>query len=255
MPDRVLGLRFGRLAAALLLAAAAAAYTAVAWSLKPGFYDGVAPPQPYRWVSPPPGIPNAGQPASGHCTVAVLNGVTEPGTCFTDDGQAILSYIPGSFQVTAGESSVTIEIKPTATYPPFTGFTGGTNVYLVTATAPLVKAAVITLRYTDLAPAPGYIYVAPSASGPWKNIGSSQTAAPYTIAQRTTDLGYFVAGTPSNKTGSGGATVSGGQVLPIIVAVIIVLVILAGIPLALVRRRNALAEEEEEEDGGAGPPR
>jgi hypothetical protein len=69
----------GRLAATralLLLAAVATAYVLVAWSTEPGFFDGLAPQQPYRWVSPPPqSAPFNQPPAAIHQTVTAEPGV------------------------------------------------------------------------------------------------------------------------------------------------------------------------------------
>ena len=83
---------------ALLLAAAAAVYAAAAWQVAPGFYDGIGPPAPYCWVTPPPNISNTCKPASGQRVAKVTRGIVDPGTAFTDEGQAQMSWVPGAFQ-------------------------------------------------------------------------------------------------------------------------------------------------------------
>lgn len=237
-----------RLPAALLLGLAAAAYALAAWSVRPGFYDGLAPPSPYRWVSPPPSLAAGNQqPLRGHAVIPVVGGESAAFTTYTSDGQVILSFVPGAFQVSPGQTGVTVKIEPEATYPPPTGFTPATNVYLVTTDAPLVKAALIQLTYAAGVAAPSYLYGMPQSGGSWKNLGASQVSQQYTISTRTSFVGYFVAGyTKGGARPPGGVTVGGGQFLPIVIAAIIVLFLLAGIPLALMRRGRG---EEEDEEG------
>jgi hypothetical protein len=96
-------------------------------------------------------------------------------------------------------------------------------------------------------PAPGDLY-GYQGSGPWRKLGSTGSAAPYTISVRSSFLGCYAAGYPANvQSSTQGARVGGGQTLPVIVALAILLVVLAGIPLAILRRRG-LADEDEEED-------
>ena len=73
----------------LLIAGAAATYLVAAWMVAPGFYDGIAPQQPYNWVCPPPvaGANSGIKAASGHLVVKVIDGISDPNSAFTDDGQ------------------------------------------------------------------------------------------------------------------------------------------------------------------------
>ena len=222
---------------ALLLAAAAAIYGAAAWQVAPGFYDGIGPPAPYCWLTPPPNVNNTCQPSSGQRAAKVTRGIVDPGTAFTDDGQAQLSWVPGAFQAPTSGNTVTVTIKPVAGQAGPDGIRETTNVYQITSTTALAKNAVITLRYSDQLPAPGDLYVE-DQSGAWRKIGSSTNTPTFTISASTPALGYFVAGFPANVTPpAGAATVGGGQLLPILVAGAILLVVLAGIPLAVLRRR------------------
>lgn len=239
----------------ILIAAAAAVYLVAAWMVAPGFYDGFAPQQPYNWVCPPPVVgANSGvKAASGHLVINVIDGVSDANSAFTDDGQVVVSFLPGAFQA-AGKSQVTVNITPVSPCPNPPGLHFATNVYLVTADAPLVQesaAAIpcqptcIGMRYTNLVPAPSFIYLANHVNGPWKNIGGNEDE-PFVIRTTTNQLGYFAAGYPTNAT----STASGGpgQLLPIAAAVLIVGVLVAGIPLALLRRRRAGAVDEDDED-------
>jgi hypothetical protein len=241
-------------ARALLVAAAVIAYLCVAWAVAPGFYDGFAPPKPYAWVSPPPQL-RAGnqQPQPGHATVKVgTNGVVDPGAVFTQDGQAATSFVPGAFVTPPDRSPISIDIKPVADFPDPTGIHLSTNVYCFTTSSPLAqgKDALITLTYTDQLPAPSDVY-AYHGDGPWQKLGSTGSAAPFSIAERTTFIGCFAAGYPSNAAQAAqGTRVGGGQGLPILVALAILAVVLAGIPLAVLRRRSTgEGEDDEEEDG------
>jgi hypothetical protein len=235
-----------------LLGAAAAAYAAAAWLVTPGFFDGIAPPSPYRWVSPPPQFRSSNQPPlSGHSTIKVTNGVVDPGTVFTQDGQASISFVPGAFTAPAGGSTVDITVSPQTGFPKPSGITLSTNVYCFTSTSPLApgKDVLVTLRYSDGVPAPGDVY-GYQGSGPWRKLGSTGSAAPYTISVRSSFVGCYGAGYPANAQSSAqGARVGGGQALPVIVALAILLVVLAGIPLAILRRRGLAEEDGEEEEG------
>lgn len=240
---------------ATLLAAAAAAYLLAAWMVAPGFYDGFTPQQPYNWVSPPPQAPPGNlKPSSGHLVIKVINGVSDANSAFTDDGQVVIGFLPGAFNP-AGQSTITVDITPEATFPAPAGLHFATNVYLIVAGAKLVKSANLVLRFSDIVPAPSNVYFVPASGGAWKSIGASQQSQPFTIDTSTSDLGYFAAGYPANFTPSPGTvTLGGGQLLPIAVAVLIVGVIVAGIPLAMVRRRRATSpgatdgEDDDDED-------
>lgn len=231
---------------ALLLAAASALYVLAAWAVAPGFYDGFGPQAPYHWVSPPPQFQNTNQPPrSVEAMVRVTsNGVVDPANVFTPDGQAALSSVPGALVTPADRSPVTISIRPVANFPDPNGTHLATNVYCFNSTSPLApgKDVLITLTFSDQLPAPSDVY-GYQGNGPWQKFGSTGAAAPFTISARVTNLGCYAGGYPANaKRSSSGLTISGGQVLPILVAVAILVVILAGIPLAVVRRRR---EEDE----------
>jgi hypothetical protein len=236
-----------------VLALAVVAYAIAAWAVAPGFYDGIAPPQPYRWVSPPPQLRASNQqPQSGQASVKVTGGVVDPGSAFAQDGQAALAFIPGAFQTPPDRSPVTITIKPVATFPdPGPKLRLATNVYCFTSSSPLApgKDVLVTLQYSDQMPPPVDIYESEN-NGPWKKLGNTGNAAPFYIAVRATSLGCFAGGydATAGQTAQG-TRVGGGQTLPILVAVAILVVVLAGVPLAVLRRRESADEEEEE--GGA----
>ena len=247
---------------ALLLGVAAAAYLIAAWLVAPGFYDGIAPQQPYNWVSPPAQFRSGNKAAeAGGTTVRPgQNGIVDPGTAFTGDGQASLSFIPGSFEPPSGGGAVTVEIRPATSFPDPGSIHFGTNVYLITASQPLSREALVTLSYSDQLPAPSDVYFAPERTGVWAKLGSTGQAAPFHISARTKFLGYFAAGYPSGATRApAGPRIGGGQTLPIITAAAILIVVLAGVPLALLRRRQGGSDDSEADDEAAasdpGPDR
>lgn len=225
---------------AALLAAAAGAYAAAAWAVAPGFYDGIAPPQPYRWVS---------QPLSGHQVIRVgTNGKVDPASVFTQDGQASVAFAPGVIVTPPDRSPVTIEIKPQVQFPDPGQTHISTNVYCVTSSSPLAEGqqVLVTLQFASELPAPSDVYEY-QGSGPWRKIGNTGAAAPFYISARSSALGCYAAGYPANAgEGAQGVQVGGGQTLPTVVAFAILVVLLAGIPLAVLRRRRGGGGDAEE---------
>ena len=227
-----------------LLAAAVTLYVLAAWMVAPGFYDGFGPPAPYNWTCPPPQAGANTKPGPAHADIKVLGGVSDASSAYDRDGQIVIGFLPGAFDGT-GKTSIAVDVTPLPTCPRPPGITFVTNVYQITASAPLVKAANLVVRYSNLEPAPSDVYFASDPGGPWKSLGVTQEAQVFTVATSTKQLGYFAAGYPSASPPPGAPSVGGGsQTLPIIVAVLIVLVIVAGIPLAILRRRQSGGEEE-----------
>jgi hypothetical protein len=231
-----------------LLSVAAVIYSLAAWMVAPGFYDGIGPPEPYNWTCPPPQAGSNLKPKSGHLDIKVVGGVSDANAAYTDDGQVVIGFLPGAFDGT-GKTTITVDITPLSTCPQPPGIQFVTNVYQITATASLVKPAIVKLRYSNLLPDPSAILLASDPGGPWISIGSSQQAQPFTVDTRTTSFGYFAAGYPSASPKPGAVRVGGGQLLPIIVAALIVLVVLAGVPLAVLRRRQSSGGEEVDDEG------
>jgi hypothetical protein len=241
---------------AAVLALAAALYMLAAWMVAPGFYDGFGPQTPYSWTCPPPQAGANIKPSSGHVDIKVIAGASDANSAYTDDGQVVIGFLPGAFDVT-GKTSISVDITPLSTCPQPAGLRFVTNIYRITSTAPLVKSASIVLRYSNLEAAPSFIYFADDPAGPWTSIGAAQQAQQYTIVTSTKSFGYFAAGFAQGTPPPGSVQVGGSQALPIIVAVLIVVVVLAGLPLAIIRRRRArggdVEEESEDADDGDEP--
>lgn len=134
-----------QLRAATWGAAAIAAYLGAAIvTLGPGrlplrpFFEGTAPPQPYRWVKPPDGATNAGfDPASGEGTLELGPKGSQAGNISTVDGQALVQFFEGSILARSGETKVDVKVEPvdaaTLGEPP-PGLAYDSNAYAVTAT-------------------------------------------------------------------------------------------------------------------------
>jgi len=223
-----------------LLATAVAVYLFAAWMVAPGFYDGFAPQQPYNWVCPPLHVGSNLPPSSGHLVIKVINGVSDPSSAYTDDGQVVMGFLPGAFDVT-GKTVIAVDIKPVSPCPKPPGLIFATNTYLITADAPLVKKASLVIRFSDLVPAPSNVYYATSRDGPWTGIGALSQAQPFTIDTTVGRFAYYAAGYPA---GSISHSSGNSQLLPVAVAVLIIAVLVAGIPLAMIRRRRAPGEGE-----------
>jgi hypothetical protein len=231
----------------ILLAAAVVAYVLAAWAVVPGFFDGIAPPAPYRFVSPPPALRATNQPPlSGHATVrADAQGLTEPGNVYTQDSQASIAFLPGTFAAPTAGSSVTVDVTPQTAFPAPSGFRLATNVYCITASTALVagKDPLVTLQYSSQVLAPSDVYeYAPG--GTWQKIGSIGSAAPYYIAARATTLGCFGAGYVPGTTSPSGA----GTSLPIIAGLAVAVVVLAAVPLLVLRRRGMYEDGEADDE-------
>jgi hypothetical protein len=227
-----------------LLATAASVYVLAAWAVAPGFYDFSAPPPTYNWVCPPAQFASGNlPPRTGHADITVTNGMSDPSSAVTDDGQLAIGFPAGVFDA-AGKATILVDIVPVSPCPNPPGIYLATNAYQITATALLTRSANLRLVYAGNIPSPSDVYYASAADGTWTSIGSAATAQQYTIDTTTRQFGFFAAGYPANATRSGTAS----QLLPIAVAVLIVAVLIAGIPLALVRRRQAAGGVEDSEE-------
>ena len=102
------------------------------------FFEGTAPPQGYRWVTPPASLKAQNIPPDRGAGAAKLSAKgSEQATIGTSDGQATLALSPGSIKGASGETEVKILLEPldanTLGPPPKNlGYDG--NAYRVTAT-------------------------------------------------------------------------------------------------------------------------
>jgi hypothetical protein len=223
--------------AALALALATALYLLVTWGTNPGFYDGFARPQPYRWVSPPPqsaGVTTQ-PPVTAHSTVTSQPGVQTVGVG-TADRQAQLLFVPGTF---TGTDPAVVDIEPARSFPQLRGFDPSTNVYLLRSSVPLARPATVRLLFSEVART-GKLYRAAYPDGPWQAVGSPDPGGlPYFQGRTSTLPAYFVAGSPVASRPVPRAASSSVPGVALLVGAGVVVVLLGALPLILVRRRGS----------------
>ena len=119
----------------------------------PPVFDGiVVPPEPYRWVSPPPSVAAGNKPPlSGEVTLPVQNGQVAGGGPQTGDSQVVMYFAPGTFKAPPGTQSVKCTIVPLTNPPaPPPGIDIRGNVYRINCVAqpgdaPVTVAAIYHL--------------------------------------------------------------------------------------------------------------
>jgi len=168
--------------------------------------DGLLPPAPYNWVKPPPELRATNlAPTSGAGTVGMRGGVFEPGFVSTDDGQASLSIVPGTFPAHGSDRDIRISITPegAAAFP--AQLTPHGNFYRITATylpsgtlaqPPFTQLPLVTLRYPRHR-ADETVYVSASGKGPWDRLTCSLQTVIQDLVCRTSTLGWFVVAYPT----------------------------------------------------------
>jgi len=145
--------RAGLVALALGLLAAALLHSKSA----PPVFDGIiVPPEPYRWVSPPPNLAAGNKPPlPGEVTLPIQNGQVAGGGPQTGDNQVIMFFGPGAFRAPSGSQSVKCTIVPLNSPPAApTGVDIRGNVYRINCVAepgdaPVSVAAIVhlTMRF------------------------------------------------------------------------------------------------------------
>jgi hypothetical protein len=100
-------------------------------------FDGFAPPPPYRWVSPPPALAGSNEPPRGATAdIPLTTEGSDGASVLTPDSQASLFLVKGAMPPTPGQSSVHVQIDPSAPPPNAEtpdGYDFDGNVYVVTA--------------------------------------------------------------------------------------------------------------------------
>jgi len=105
--------RYGGIGGGATLAILIALYLVGAFKLGVIRWDGLSP-EPYRYVSPPPGVQNPGPPASASQQITFTNGVSNQAQVYTSDLQAQLILGDGAFPPDATNSPVAVTITPQA---------------------------------------------------------------------------------------------------------------------------------------------
>jgi hypothetical protein len=169
-------------------------------------FDGVGPPNPYRWVSPPPDRAVSNQPPMAARRTAKLTSKGSFGlSAVTGDGQASLVAPQGAFPIELGQRSVLITITPSDPAPlgdPLAGLLYQGNAYTFDAKyqpsgqpAPLVKPVSVLLQY------PVHATVILRRDGDrWTALKTTTVPASLQVFADTQKLGVFVAAGPKPTT-------------------------------------------------------
>jgi hypothetical protein len=200
------------------------------------FLDSYTPPPPYRWVSPPPNLAKDNQPPTGGTTtIGLTDGSSDPAGAFTDDGQITVSFNPGTFSDSTGQTGVQVQITPIVPQPASPpGIIADGNVYSMTATfVPSGKPATVLhtpvlldMRYPSHKP--DAIYRVEGKN--WTPLGNSTAQELLlTIDARTNQLGSFAAAYQANSGAPTSSSVSPLIYLALGLAVIVGVALLAGV--------------------------
>jgi hypothetical protein len=166
-------------------------------------FDGLAPPQPYRWVSPPPDVANGNQaPAPITQKLGLKRDGTDEISVATPDGQATLILPQHAFLQTSNDRDVRIDITPRdpmkyGNPPSRLAYSG--NAYDMRATyEPSGNPASPALSVTILLSYPtNASTLVLRTDGGWRKLAATDVAASLQLFAKTKDLGVFVAAGPA----------------------------------------------------------
>jgi hypothetical protein len=256
------------LATGLALAALYVAAAVVSGRISPlarhPVLDGTGTPQPYRWVSPPPGQISSNQkPASKR---AALDLTKDGGAGFvtTSDGQVNVIIGKNAFPPVAGQTSVRITIEPlnpaTLGRPPV-GATITGNAYLISAAYEpdgkpvgyLSAPVTIVLIYPALASSgltpPQHTILRSFDGRSWQAQKTQDAHQGLQAVEETRHFGYFAVAMPPQRQVS-----TGSRLVAILVFAGIGLFALAGIAVIVRGFRRADAAKEREWRASTDPP-
>jgi hypothetical protein len=235
----------------LYLAGAAVSGRASILARRP-LLDGLAPPTPYRWVSPPADLAAGNKPpASTRFTVALTTNGSRLGAFSTSDGQISLVLSEGAVSARPGQREVEVALDPVdpATLGPVpAGLVSAGNAYRIQASYRPSGAEVETLGgqssvglvYPLLSTAvanPGGHLVLSSADGrAWERLQSTDTPATHQVSARLTRTGYVQVGVAPSA--DGGATGDGRNRILLLGTGVAVVIVVAALVLRLREARR-----------------
>ncbi len=218
--------------------------------------DGLAPPQPYRWVSPPPPLaPDNEPPTPADATFAFDGGTFQGGVVVTNDQQATLILQNGSVPASKGQRSVQVTVDPVdpgtlGDAPPSLSFDG--NAYRIKAAYRPGGASIPTLATAgDLAlvyPADAtfgagslkHVILASADGRSWQILSTTDLPTSHQASAKVQELGYFAVG----RSGGGTARAPSRSFLPLLIAGAVVLLILLVTSPRVIRRFRDRGERE-----------
>jgi hypothetical protein len=201
----------------LYLAGAAVSGRASIMARRP-LLDGLAPPTPYRWVSPPPDLAASNKPpASTRFTLELTANGSRLGAFSTSDGQINLVLSEGAVAARPGQTGVEVAVDPVdpaALGPAPSGLVVAGNAYRIRASyrpsghkvEALGGQSSVGLVYPLLATAvadPGGHVVLSSADGrAWEQLQSTDTPGTHQVSAQLNSTGYVSVGVPPSAGGS-----------------------------------------------------
>ena len=221
----------------LYLAGAAVSGRASVLARRP-LLDGLAPPTPYRWVNPPPGLAAGNKrPASTRFTLQLTARGSRLGAFSSGDGQVNLVLSEGAVPARSGQSGVRVAVDPVdpATLGPVpSGLVAAGNAYRIQAgyrpsgakVETLAGQSSIALVYPLLATAvadPSGHQVLSSADGKaWTALPSTDTPGTHQVSAGLGRTGFVLVAVPPSAGGSGTDPRTRILLLTSVVAVVIV---------------------------------
>jgi hypothetical protein len=221
----------------LYLAGAAVSGRASILARRP-LLDGLAPPTPYRWVTPPPDLAASNKPpASTRFTVELSATGSRLGAFSTSDGQINLVLSEGAVPARSGQTGVEVAVEPVdpATLGPApSGLVVAGNAYRIQASyqpsGDKVEALggqssvglVYPLLTTAVADPAGHQVLSSADGRAWEALASTDTPGTHQVSARLSRTGYVQVGVAPSAGGSGGDSRNRILLLASGVAVVIV---------------------------------
>jgi hypothetical protein len=237
--------------AVLYLAGAALSGRASLLARRP-LLDGLAPPVPYRWVTPPPSLAaDNKRPASLRFEVELGANGSRLGAFATSDGQVNLVLGEGAVPARQGQTAAAFTVAPVdpATLGPVPGLVVAGNAYRIQATyrpsgdkvdtlgSQTSVGLIYPLLATPVADPSGHLVVASADGRGWQRLRSTDTPGTHQVSAEVATTGYVAAAIPPAGATGGSQGGGRGRVLLLASAAAVLLVLAA----LLARRRLAAA--------------
>jgi hypothetical protein len=164
-------------------------------------FDGFGPPQPYRWVSPPPEVVAQNQPPLPGAGEVSLKGPAQNFFVTTEDGQASVAGLSDAFARQPRENKIKVNLAPLdpqSLGPPPRGLMFDGNAYQIDAAyAPSGDEAVIEDKVQVIFRYPRRANVVLKATGSrWRRLESFVIRPSLQVFTEVNELGTFVAAGP-----------------------------------------------------------
>jgi hypothetical protein len=202
----------------LYLAGAAVSGRASILARRP-LLDGLAPPTPYRWVSPPPDLAAGNKPpASTRFTVELTAQGSKLGAFSTSDGQINLVLSQGAVPAQPGQTRVEVAVDPVdpATLGPApSGLVVAGNAYRIQASyrpsgrkvetigGQSSVGLVYPLLTTAVADPSGHVVLSSADGRAWEQLASTDTPGTHQVSADLNRTGYVQVGVAPASGGSG----------------------------------------------------